>query len=780
MGGGKSTTIGKAVLEIIPSLRGVSDAIEQQIDGKVVEVKVTPKVDPKAADTAGQQTRETVEKHTRDVMVTPKVDTRAAEQSGKATGEAVTKGAKDAVAKGDIGKTIGDEVTKTVQKTSPGKELAKIIVDGLADGVKDELRGGPLSDIVVDGLADGVKSGIDKGGLGKTILDTITNGVRSGDFGGALKDAVLPGIQRAGTAISEAATSMITNGAAGGLFKNILGSAGDAGQGISDLITKVEGLRNTPSVGPVQDGLKQVSDLLSGFDKDGNSGMERALGKVGGHAGQLSGMVGNVTKLVELMNDPKTEEALNKIPGIGVVKDATVNKPNEAGRSIRQWFQDHGITLPDLSKTEGGRKLWGEPDQFSGGAGSFDVGGFTGMRPIDQIAGVVHGKEYVVQAASTERIERQWPGYLDYLNKTGRLPGYESGGRVDKARQFAKSMDPATYLMGGFSTSQIDCSGLVSAVVNVATGRPPFQSRMSTVTEGSWLESLGFKPGRGGAGDLRVGWWDKGGGANGHTAGTLPDGTNFESNGSEGVVIGGKTGADDKQFTQHAYLPMDSIGNPNGPGATSVPDMLSALGLGSGGGAGSSAGVTPSGPSISGGGVGGGGSRGSSGSSGGGFSLPTSLTGLATLGIDSLPNPTDGLPDTLPDGTKNPWKQESAIKFNEAASAAVSGQLGSALGVFGVPNSPGWLQGISQLVGGIKIGGGSDGGFGSAAPAAAATAIGGLGGQASAAGMVHGGQAGQAPGPTVNYTINARDTEDAFVRAQQQERERAAAKLSRY
>ena len=44
------TTIGFATLQIIPSLRGVSEAIEKQIDGKVIDVKVAPKVDERAAE----------------------------------------------------------------------------------------------------------------------------------------------------------------------------------------------------------------------------------------------------------------------------------------------------------------------------------------------------------------------------------------------------------------------------------------------------------------------------------------------------------------------------------------------------------------------------------------------------------------------------------------------------------------------------------------------------------------------------------------------------------
>jgi TP901 family phage tail tape measure protein len=137
---------------------------------------------------------------------------------------------------------------------------------------------------------------------------------------------------------------------------------------------------------------------------------------------------------------------------------------------------------------------------------------------------------------------------------------------------WAQSMDPAKYLMGGFSTDAIDCSGAVSGAVNEAVGVPAFDSRMSTVTEGPWLQAKGATLGRGGPGTLRIGWWDQGGGANGHTALTYPDGTNFESNGSEGVVVGGRTGADDPSFTNHAYFATaGDLGEPGSVGT--VPNM---------------------------------------------------------------------------------------------------------------------------------------------------------------------------------------------------------------
>lgn len=143
----------------------------------------------------------------------------------------------------------------------------------------------------------------------------------------------------------------------------------------------------------------------------------------------------------------------------------------------------------------------------------------------------------------------------------GLVKQYADGGVVSKdgldaSMAWAQSMDPAKYGMGGFSADVIDCSGAVSGAINKALGLDAFDSRMSTVTEGSWLQARGAILGRGPEGSLRVGWWDEGGGANGHTALTYPDGTNFESNGSEGVVVGGPTGADDPSFDQQAWFPM--------------------------------------------------------------------------------------------------------------------------------------------------------------------------------------------------------------------------------
>jgi murein DD-endopeptidase MepM/ murein hydrolase activator NlpD len=60
----------------------------------------------------------------------------------------------------------------------------------------------------------------------------------------------------------------------------------------------------------------------------------------------------------------------------------------------------------------------------------FATGGWTGPGAKMQPAGIVHADEFVVRKESRQRIEKQRPGYLDYLNRFGRLPGYAIGGGV--------------------------------------------------------------------------------------------------------------------------------------------------------------------------------------------------------------------------------------------------------------------------------------------------------------------------------------------------------------
>lgn len=137
---------------------------------------------------------------------------------------------------------------------------------------------------------------------------------------------------------------------------------------------------------------------------------------------------------------------------------------------------------------------------------------------------------------------------------------FANGGvTADSLRKLADGQGASQPLTGApYRWGQVnwgDCSGAMSAFARFAVGLDPWGGRFATASEGSQLAAMGFKMGRGGPGDLRFGWYN-GGAGGGHTAGTLPDGTNVEMGGGNGggMVGGSAAGSDDGQFTDHAYL----------------------------------------------------------------------------------------------------------------------------------------------------------------------------------------------------------------------------------
>lgn len=57
-------------------------------------------------------------------------------------------------------------------------------------------------------------------------------------------------------------------------------------------------------------------------------------------------------------------------------------------------------------------------------------GGWTGPGGKWDEAGIVHADEFVLSKRARRAIEGQHPGLLDVMNRTGRVPGYATGGRV--------------------------------------------------------------------------------------------------------------------------------------------------------------------------------------------------------------------------------------------------------------------------------------------------------------------------------------------------------------
>lgn len=125
-------------------------------------------------------------------------------------------------------------------------------------------------------------------------------------------------------------------------------------------------------------------------------------------------------------------------------------------------------------------------------------------------------------------------------------------GRPANGHQASRSLEGAPYVWGGSNWG--DCSGAMSAVAAFAAGISPFPRKFATGSEAAWLSAHGFKSGRGKKGDLRIGF-KNGGPAGGHTAGTLPDGTNIEMGGGRGNgQIGGRAaGAWDSYFDTFFY-----------------------------------------------------------------------------------------------------------------------------------------------------------------------------------------------------------------------------------
>ncbi|AGG66873.1 tape measure protein [Corynebacterium callunae] len=202
----------------------------------------------------------------------------------------------------------------------------------------------------------------------------------------------------------------------------------------------------------------------------------------------------------------------------------------------------------------------------------------------------------------------------------------------------SRSLEGADYVWGGINWG--DCSGAIAALARFAVGLAPFAARFATMNQKESLASLGFSPGLGGPDDFNIGWFN-GGAWGGHTSGTI-GGVNVEMGGSRGngQIGGGAAPASHSQYTNHAHLPLGSslgdVWNADDPGESWEASYN-----------------TPGSNIYS-----------SSGKSSSSSKTPTSWSELA----------------------------------GNAAQTMVAGQVSNALGVFGISDSPGFLDAYGQWV----------------------------------------------------------------------------------
>ncbi len=145
----------------------------------------------------------------------------------------------------------------------------------------------------------------------------------------------------------------------------------------------------------------------------------------------------------------------------------------------------------------------------------------------------------------------------------------KGGLRADDLAKQSQGIEGATYVFGGWDDSwNTDCSGAASRIANMAAyGNPMTGGRFATGDEASALASRGFQNGPGPAGSLRIGWVnDPNMPGGGHTAVTLPNGTNVEMGGARGNgQFGGKAaGASDFPNNMHLLMDPPSLGTGSG------------------------------------------------------------------------------------------------------------------------------------------------------------------------------------------------------------------------
>ena len=722
-------SIGFATLEIIPSLRGVTEAIEKQVEGKVVNVTIEPRVDKKTA-----------------------------QKAGKETGEVVTKEVTAAVRKGEIGKTVGDEITSSAKKSNAGKNAAKVIVDGIADGVKQEMPRGGVGAIIVDGIAEGVKQGIDGVGIGGEVVTTISTGIKSGNLGGAIKDAVIPAITNIGNEIRSSASSWagdIGNALRSGDIQGATREISDTVQGTTDLIADIgntfglqlDGVRDFGNDAStilskfgtdVQGAITEASGIKDTFDTIGTL-LETVLpGKAGTGAAKIATALGRIAVPAWLtyLTVKGANEIANDIQGTDYSILETLQQG--AGAPVRISGDIFGTPVPDWADPYGSRNRMDE-DQNRSRRGQYQAGGYTGMMPADKIAGVVHGGEHVIKASSTRSIENSYPGLLDYLNNNGTLPGYEGGGKV---------------MLGNISGPGIT-TGEQQSMWDAVRGKFPgaiLSSATRTVmTEGhADYHNAGRAIDISGPGMGSIAAW---------IASNYPDSLELIHSPFGSNIKNGKNVGDGTSYYGAGLMAAhrDHVHWALGKTAKlSQSDVTKTLGADvvSGDSAatstpGAAESATPSG-SFS------------------GVQLASSFSGLAGSAGSSLG---DISPVISPDG-----KTRSLDKIGSAVGQVAAGQVASGLGVLGIGDSPGWLKGISAFASGIKIGGSSSSMGGDAAPISAAPAISAAN---SALGSVVGGGV-QQPAQQTTYNVRTATVEDAFLATQRIEKEKAAATLASY
>ena len=805
-------SIGYATLEIIPSLQGVTEAIEKQVEGKVVNVTIEPKVDQKAAEKAGQQAKDTVEKSTKEVKVEPKVDQKAAEDAGKKTGEAVAKGASGSSS------AVGQAIIGALQ--GAGEEGGRILGEKLSQNIPTGMTGAAkrIGDALRNSLpAAGAAAGT---ALATAIGIAVTDAIGKERLDRAGK-AVMSGLTRAVNAANTATDIGVSIGTkiAGGLT-NASGVVGGAAATI------------TNTIGDVQSGLGGLKEFLGGEDSfaaPALDGFNDALGKA--------------TPLLEAVTGASTlaatgAQAISVAVGMAQKAQLLWNialTANPIGLIVAAIAAVVAGLVLFFTKTELGRKIWeGFTEYLKIAWEAIKIAFRVAWDVIKTVwDGMVAGAQAV-----WDGVKEKFTGIVDFVKglpgaiakaATGLWDGLKSGLVAvlnwigDKWNRLAETLSfkndtlgidislpkvPKIAFSGGGYTGSM-ASDKVAGVVH--GGEYVIKASSTSGIENAYpglldfLNNRGALPGFEGGGKVQLGnisgpgittaeqqsMWDAVRGRfpnavlSSATRTVMTEGhPDFHNAGRAIDISGPGMGAIASWIASTYPDSLELIHSPFGHNIKNGKDvgdgnafygagLMAAHGnhvhwaLGRSANvssvappamASTEAAVAPSSTS----------STAESSASSTGISLASSISGMAgTWG------------DQLGAGVGKTQSGSDLSLFGKAAGSAATGQVASALGAFGIGDAPGWLKGASQLISGIKIGdaGGASPLGGSVSPTSAIAPA--INAATDVVSSVVGGQT-QSPMPQVNYNIRTATVEDAFLASQRQEKERVAATLAVY
>jgi hypothetical protein len=474
------------------------------------------------------------------------------------------------------GKPVSSATRAAAQKA--GKEIGTGLTTGVAEGMKTAptpTGGGVLSDVIA-GKPVSAATRTAAENLGKDVGANLSKGI-----GDATKDVG----KRFSSALAGALTSGDISGAMDG-FSTKIGGIADVAKNVGVDITAW-----VPSLSGAETGADEFSSTVKGA-ADNVTGITSMFEGMPGKIGKAAGAVGEFALVLQAALDISIQ-ILDKLDKVSFIHDRFMNPDGTpksdwdklADQYLPDWLNPN-LLDPNYRKTPppapfmgtgGGPSGINEPIPYpSNFQGPIPPGASRTGPPILPTPANIYQQWYGGGGDESGPAEPRAPREpaMPRSFRAPRAPGVgtpssrqglaASGSRVANLYALADALQGTPY-----STSlRDDCSGMVAQLAAVAVGLPPPSAgeRFSTVTEQDWLLSHGFRMGMGPPGSLRIGWTPLPG-MEGHTAATLPGGEHAESGGSGGGfrVGGGAAGAEDPQFSMHAYLPMRGGAGPGGP-----------------------------------------------------------------------------------------------------------------------------------------------------------------------------------------------------------------------